>query len=84
MNNYVPFAEVTDLDLVASLGSTDCCPACGGPKQRKHTFCRADYFKLPKSMRDALYNPLGHGYREAVFAAIERLGRTTFQAFPDE
>lgn len=78
-NPHVPFSEITDLDLWSSLGST-VCPACGQDKKRKHTLCGSDYYKLPKPKRDALYNPLGHGYREAVIEALKHLQRLTFWA----
>lgn len=68
----------TDRALCVSLASTTC-PACGGPKQRKHTFCSRDYYALPKPKRNALYNPLGAGYAEAVVAAMEALGATEFK-----
>lgn len=63
----------TDRALCVSLASTTC-PACGGPKQRAHTFCSRDYYVLPKAKRNALYNPLGSGYAEAVVAAMGLLG----------
>lgn len=68
----------SDLDLVRSLRST-VCPACGGPKQPRQTFCRQDYFALSKHRRQSLYDPLGSGYAEAVVAAMGLLGRDEFK-----
>jgi hypothetical protein len=67
----------SDHELVRSLASTKC-PACGGVKKRSHTFCSRDYYRLAGPKRNALYNPLGHGYAEAVAAAMTTLGATTF------
>ena len=59
--------------LIESLGST-VCPACGGPKNRGHTFCSRDYFTLTKQGRTALYQRVGDGYEEAFSAALKKLG----------
>lgn len=64
-------------DLVASLASKTC-PACGGAKNPRHTFCSRDYYVLPPDLRTRLYNRVGDGYAEAVSAALVRLGRREF------
>lgn len=46
---------------------------CGAEKSEGQTFCRREYFKLPPAMRQALYNRIGQGYREAYLAAREYL-----------
>jgi hypothetical protein len=70
---------VDNIDLIWSLRRT-VCPACGGAKQPAQTLCSKDYYRLPKEARDALYNRLGHGYREAVAAAMDLLKVEKFHA----
>jgi hypothetical protein len=74
--------QLTSAKLVKSLQSVTC-PACGGAKVRRQTLCRRDYFRLPQSMRKALYNLLGKGYREAVAEALAFLD-VTQPVFPPE
>lgn len=45
------------------------CAHCGGPKRRMNSFCPHDYFRLPKEMQRALYQPAKDGYVEAYEAA---------------
>ncbi|HSZ58655.1 MAG TPA: hypothetical protein VK797_23505 [Tepidisphaeraceae bacterium] len=73
--------QLTDADLVTSLAS-EVCPACGSPKFSRKTFCLSDYRRLPKAMRNAVYQKLGHGYFEAVMEAMQYLGREEF-VLPD-
>jgi hypothetical protein len=61
------------------LGGTTC--ACGRGKARGMSHCRQCYFKLPKPMRDALYQRVGHGYEEAYQASLDRLGLQSPSAF---
>jgi hypothetical protein len=63
---------LTDRNLVASLIGTTC-PACGGRKRSRNTLCAGEFYTLPRHVQRALYNPLGHGYREAVLEAMEFL-----------
>jgi hypothetical protein len=74
--------QLTDEALLESLGS-ERCPACGGGKQRKNTFCAKCYYRVPARARPSLYRRLGHGYREAVAAAMQLLGKTQF-LLPEE
>jgi hypothetical protein len=69
-----PLAEVTDRELVRSLGST-LCPSCGGRKGERKTFCYAEFKALPGKQQQATYNRLGSGYREAVAEGLKTLGR---------
>lgn len=61
--------------LISSLRS-GVCPACGGAKKSAQTMCRSCYFKLPRMMRDALYDRVGAGYEQAFDEAMQRLGVT--------
>lgn len=58
--------------LIAELKGTVC--ACGARKASRQTFCRAQYFRLPAGMRQALYDPMGEGYEEAYQNACKFLG----------
>lgn len=73
--------ETDDKGLVESLRS-GLCPACLEPKKAGHTFCRLCYIALPARARYRLYDRLGQGYREAVIAAMELLGKTVFTLPP--
>lgn len=59
--------------MIESLGSS-VCPACNGAKTPRMTFCRKDYYALPKdmrqAMRQALYHRFGNGYEQAFHAAL--------------
>lgn len=46
---------------------------CGAKKTVMQTFCKRDYFALPKHMRDALYNRVCDGYEEAYAEARKYL-----------
>jgi hypothetical protein len=63
--------------LVTSLRGT-VCPACGGPKNPNQTMCRREYFRLPQTMRKAIYNRIGDGYEDALVEALNYLGVTEF------
>ena len=63
--------------LLLSLQS-EVCPACGGPKQRRHTLCRPDFHKLPRRLQCALYDLMGRGYEDAVSEALLNLNATEF------
>jgi hypothetical protein len=58
--------------LIDSLRSK-ICPACGGAKKPRNTFCSNCYLTLPKPMRVHLYDRVGDGYEEAVTAACDKL-----------
>jgi hypothetical protein len=45
--------------------------ACGDPKLPDKSLCRRDYFRLPKAMRNALYQR--DGYVDAFRAALKFL-----------
>jgi tRNA(Ile2) C34 agmatinyltransferase TiaS len=64
-------------DLIASLRST-ICPACGGAKKVKQTFCQYCYFDLPNAIRAHLYRLIGRGYEEALAEAMQHLTKTQF------
>lgn len=63
---------MTRKELLDSLAS-EVCPHCGAPKTPRMTFCRKDYYALPKEMRQALYHRFGKGYEPAFHAALARL-----------
>jgi hypothetical protein len=75
--NPVPGEEISDHALVRSLRS-HVCPACKGAKRAWITLCPACYRSIPYGLRQALYNKLGHGYREAIQAAFACLKKTAF------
>lgn len=66
-------SDVGPDEMVSSLRML-VCPACGGRKQNRHTFCGGCYRELPVGQRQALYRMLGHGYEDAVRAAMVMLG----------
>lgn len=57
--------------LVAELAGTEC--RCGETKKAKQTFCRKCFFKLPRDLRNALYQRIGQGYEQAYQAAVEKI-----------
>ena len=63
---------LVELVCVLSLVS-QICPACGRLKNKRMTLCLRDYRALPKAMQRALYDRVGHGYREAVVEALQFL-----------
>jgi hypothetical protein len=64
-------ATISTRAALADLRSTTC--ACGAAKKTRQTFCRRDYFRLPKGLRDALYDSMRAGYEEAYSRALEFL-----------
>ena len=58
--------------LIESLNST-LCPACGGEKIHKQSFCFSCYRRLPKAKKNALFQFVGDGYEEAFDAALDHL-----------
>lgn len=74
--------QLTDEALLESLGSRRC-PACGGSKQRKNTFCAKCYYRLPGGVRASLYRGFRNGYGEAVTAAMQQFGTSVF-LLPEE
>jgi hypothetical protein len=45
------------------------CSACGGIKKTMNAFCRSCYYRLPVTMRQALWQRFGEGFEEAFEAA---------------
>jgi len=50
------------------LRSNEC--YCGKSKEIGRSFCYPCYKKLPKHMKNALYNRIGYGYEEAYDDAV--------------
>lgn len=73
---------MTRNELLHSLAS-EVCPHCGATKTPRMTFCRKDYYALPKEMRQALYHRFGNGYEEAFHAAAAYLKASQPAASPD-
>lgn len=73
---------MTRQELLDSLSSS-VCPACNGAKTPRMTFCRKDYYALPKEMRQALYHRFGAGYEEAFQAAADFLQTRQSAANPE-
>lgn len=69
---YVPILQTTTADLVQSLRMC-VCPACNAAKKPAQTFCGHCYRKLPRDMRQSLYQRVGQGYEDAVRAAANHL-----------
>lgn len=63
---------MTTKELIESLRSNTC-PACGGGKRPRASLCYGCFTALPKSMRARLYDLVGHGYEQAVGAALNYL-----------
>lgn len=53
------------------------CPACAKGKKERMTFCSRCYYRLPKDVRQSLYNLVGEGYEEAYDEAMKILGQKT-------
>ncbi|MCA1659942.1 MAG: hypothetical protein LC642_05310 [Verrucomicrobiaceae bacterium] len=62
--------SVENHGIFTNLRSDKC--ACGDPKLPGKSFCRRDYFKLPRAMRNALYQSAG--YVDAFRDALKFLG----------
>lgn len=75
----------SDRNLIASLNSTTC-PACGGTKQRAHTFCPRDYHALSPENKKAIWRKFGEGYNAAFIRCMRNLGagRIRMPRVPDE
>jgi len=56
---------------IDELGSTVC--LCGGPKERKKSFCVRCYFELPMELRRAMFKTFSEGYAEAYDEAKDFL-----------
>jgi hypothetical protein len=46
------------------------CDICGHAKAAKTAFCRKCYYSLPADKRQALWQPVGHGFEEAYDDAL--------------
>ena len=42
---------------------------CGGAKTKMNAFCRGCYYRLPATLRQALWQRFGEGFEEAFEAA---------------
>lgn len=49
------------------------CLRCGNFKLDRRSFCPRCYFRLPKTLRLALWRPIGQGYEEALVEALNYL-----------
>ena len=56
---------------LTELQSNEC--QCGRGKKSGKSFCYICYNKLPKEMRNPLYQRIGDGYEEAYEDAVEYL-----------
>jgi hypothetical protein len=54
------------------LQSNEC--LCGDYKNPGKSFCYWCYGRLPKAMKNALYQQIGNGYEEALDEAVKYLG----------
>jgi hypothetical protein len=61
--------------------STKC--LCGKEKEGGHSFCYADYRRLPPQMRRNLYRRFGSGYELAFEDAARHLGIWPEQKAPE-
>ena len=46
---------------------------CNRRKEKRMSFCKTCYYRLPLEMRGALYQRAGHGYEEAYDEAVKYL-----------
>lgn len=67
-------AQSSYRSLILDLNSATC-SHCAGTKSVRTSFCRACYLRLPPSMRNDLYKPIGDGYAEAKQAASDYLAQ---------
>jgi hypothetical protein len=65
--------ELTDMEIVQALKSTDC--QCGREKKSRMSHCSRCYFRLAPEMRQQLYKKLGQGYEEAYRESLEILNQ---------
>jgi hypothetical protein len=72
-HDVAPFRNRRNV-LVISLAAKEC-PGCDKPKRVAHSFCLKCFLKLPRPMRNALYNRIGCGYEEAHADAMQHLGK---------
>jgi hypothetical protein len=54
------------------------CPACGGRKGEEKSLCYRDFCRLPAKIKADLYKFVGHGYEEALAAALTFLKADKF------
>jgi hypothetical protein len=59
-----------DQAIYANLAGTRC--VCGARKRARESFCKTDYFRLPRVDRSALYERIG--YCDRFRAACKALG----------
>jgi hypothetical protein len=58
------------------------CPACGGPKRARQSFCYGDYKRLSDDLKRRIYSLLGRGYEEAFAESMRFLGATAIASAP--
>lgn len=61
----------TTIAAVEALNRRKC--QCGAVKQPKLTFCERCFARLPREVKDALYQRVGKGYEEAWNHALKHL-----------
>lgn len=64
--------------ILDSLASTTC-PSCGGWKRAKQSVCPSEYKKLPRDLKERLYDWVGEGYEQALLASLNYLGAKEFK-----
>jgi hypothetical protein len=61
--NPISPERALQLQLVDELRGTTC--LCGGAKVKNRSVCYACWKRLPRSLRDGLYQRIGEGYERA-------------------
>jgi hypothetical protein len=61
----------TTIAAVEALNRRKC--QCGATKQPKRTFCGRCFARLPRELKQDLYQPVGRGYEEAWKHALKHL-----------
>lgn len=62
-----------DRNEAINILSAEIC-ACKKVKARRSAFCKSCYFRLPPTIRRALYSPLGRGFEQSYDLALDTLG----------
>ena len=63
---------MTPNEMLAELQGTKC--RCGREKTVGQSFCFPCYMRLPRYLRTALYQKIGHGYEISYESACKLLG----------
>lgn len=61
--------------MLSELAGTVC--RCGNQKTHRQTFCGRCYYRLPRLLRQRLYQRFGEGYEAAYTEAVDVLGPVT-------